>query len=88
MEHEAIAVLAHERVDDLLVARGAEGAATMRLRLAAREQRRAVRARQDAGANRDRPHGARIATIDARLAGEDLLADDLGFEIEQQRCER
>ena len=68
VEHEAVAVLAHQRVDDLLVARGAERGDDQRLRLAAREQRRAVRARQHAGADGDRPHGARVAAVDARLA--------------------
>ena len=72
-----------QRVDDLLVARGAERGHDERLRLAAREQRRAVRARQDAGADGDRAHGARVAAVDARLAGEDLVAHDLGFELEQ-----
>ena len=28
-------------------------------------------------------HGARIAAVDARLAGQDLVADDLRFEVEQ-----
>ena len=83
VEHEAVAVLAHQRVDDLLVARGAERGHDERLRLAAREQRRAVRARQHAGADRDRAHGARVAAVDARLAGEDLVADDLRLEVEQ-----
>ena len=86
VEHEALAVLAHQRVDDLLVARGAERGDDQRLRLAAREQRRAVRARQHAGADGDRAHGARVAAVDARLAGEDLVADDLRFEVEQRCC--
>ena len=84
VEHEAVAVLAHQRVDDLLVARGAERGHDHRLRLAAREQRRAVRTRQHAGADADRAHGARVAAVDARLAGEDLLADDLRLEVEHE----
>ncbi len=59
-----------------------------RLRLAAREQRRAVGARQHAGADGDRAHGARVAAVDARLAGQDLLADDLRFEVEQHVADR
>ncbi len=84
MEHEAVGVLAHQGVDALLVARGAQRGHHQRLRLAAREQRGAVRARQHAGANRDRPHGARVAPVDARLAGENLVADDLGFQLEDE----
>ena len=33
---------------------------------------------------RDRAHGARVAAVDARLAGEDLVADDLRFQLEQE----
>ena len=37
---------------------------------------------------RDRPHGARVAAVDARLAVEDLVADDLRFEVEQDVVDR
>jgi hypothetical protein len=83
VEHEAVAVLALQRVDDLLVAAGAQRGHHQRLRLAAGEQRRAVGARQHAGADRDRAHGARVAAVDARLAVEDLVADDLRLEVEE-----
>src|SRR5437763_14963309 len=76
VEHEALAILAGERVDDLLVAPGAERDGDQRLRLAAREQRRAVGARQHADAAADRPYGARDAPVDARLAVEQLAAHD------------
>ena len=77
VEHEALAVLARERVDDLLVAAGAERHGDQRLGFAAGEQGRAVGARQHAHAHVDRPHGARVAAVDARLAVEDLAAHDL-----------
>ena len=51
VEHEAVGVFALQRVDDLLVARGAERGDDQRLRFAAGEQRRAVGARQHAGAD-------------------------------------
>ena len=86
VEHEAVGVLAHQRVDALLVARGAERGDDDRLRLAAREQRRAVRARQHAGADRDRTHGARVAAVDARLAGQDLVAHDLRLRARTRNC--
>jgi hypothetical protein len=44
VEHEALAVLALQRVDDLLVLLGAERGGYQCLRLAAGEQCRAVRA--------------------------------------------
>jgi hypothetical protein len=42
-----------------------------------------VSARQHAGADLDRTHGARVAAVDARLAVQDLRADDLRFDVEQ-----
>src|SRR5262249_41432315 len=84
VEHEALAILALQRIDDLLVARRAERGDDHRLRLAAGKERRAVRARQQPGADRDRPHGARVASVDARLARQDLAAHDLPFELEQE----
>src|SRR4029077_11472909 len=82
VEHEALAVLAGERVDDLLVAPGAERDRPQRLGLAAGKQRRAVGARQHADAHGDRAHSARVTAVDARLAIEDLAAHDLRLEVE------
>src|SRR5690606_19624146 len=77
---ERIAPLAFERVDDLRVAARAERRDDERLRLAAREHGRAVRARQDADLDADRAHRARIAAVDARLPRENAAADDLLLE--------
>src|SRR6185436_11200606 len=82
VEHEALAVFAGQRVDDLLVAPGAERDRHQRLGLAAGKQRRAVGARQHADPHGDRAHGARVAAVDARLAVEDLAAHDLRLEVE------
>ena len=87
MEHEAVFVLAHQRVDALRVALGAQRGDHQRLGLAAGEQGRAVGARQRAGADLDRAHGAGVAAVDARLAGQDLAAHDLGLDVEQQVVE-
>ena len=48
VQHEVLLVGAFERVDELLVFAGAERGDDERLRFAAGEQRRAVRARQNA----------------------------------------
>ena len=72
-----------QRVDDLLVAPGTQRGDHQRLGFAAGEQRRAVGARQHAGADGDRAHGARVAAVDARLAVQNLAADDFGFEVAQ-----
>jgi ubiquitin len=55
-----------------------------RLGFAAGEQRRAVGARQHAVADLDGAHGAGVAAVDARLAGQDLAAHDAGLDLEQQ----
>jgi hypothetical protein len=52
VQHEGLAELARERVDDLRVAARAQRGDDQRLGLAPGEQRRAVRARQHTGADR------------------------------------
>ena len=88
VKHERLFALAGQRIDDLRVAAGAERGDDQRLRLAAREQRRAVRTRQHAGADRDRAHRLRVAAVDARLAGEDAAdarCDIRGWRIPSTR---
>ena len=80
------AVLALERVDDLLVLAGAERGDHERLGLAAGEERRAMRARQHADLAGDRPHGLGVAPVDARLAVEDAAAHDVLLELLEQSC--
>ena len=84
MHHEAVFELAVQRVDALCIAVGAQRGNHQRLRLATREQRRAVGTGQDAVADFDGAHGAGVAAVDARLAGQDLAAHDAGFDLEQQ----
>src|SRR3954467_12184537 len=69
-----------ERVEPHLLARGAEGDDRQSLRLAAREQRRAVRARGDADLDRDRPDLVRRATVGTLLVDRDPLTDRLLLE--------
>ena len=83
MEHERLAAFAFERVDDLRVAAGAERGGHQRLGLAAREQRRTVGTRQHAHLHGDRTNRRRIAAVDARLAVQDALANDVALELEQ-----
>src|SRR5262249_4994534 len=83
VHHAALAVPPRQRVDDLLVAPGPERDGDEGLRLSPREQGRAMRARQHADADRNGPHGARVAAVDARLAVEDLPAHDLRLEVEE-----
>ena len=81
VEQEALLVGAFERVDVLLVLAGAERGDDQRLRLAAGEQRRAVRARQDADLRQDRPHRLHVAPVDADAVVENVPAHDLGLQI-------
>jgi hypothetical protein len=56
VKHEALAIFALQRIDDLLVTRRAQGRYDQRLGLSTREQRGPVRAREHAVANRNRAH--------------------------------
>ena len=76
MKHEAIGVFTHQSIDALLVARCAKRGNHQPLGFTAREECRAVRTRQYAGANGDRAHGARVATVDTRFAIKDLATHD------------
>ena len=81
MQHEVLAELAGERVDDLFVLAGAERGDDQRLCFAAREQRAAVRARQQPHLHGDRPDGARVAAVDALSLGEDPPAHDIFLDV-------
>ncbi len=83
MQHEAVFVVARQCVDALRVTLGAQRGHHQRLGFATREQGRTVGARQHAVADLDRTHGAGVAAVDARLAGQDLAAHDFGFDVEQ-----
>ena len=74
MQHEFLVLLAGQRIDPLLVGRGAQRGDGQRLRLAAREQCRAVGARQHADLATDRPHVGQTAPIDAAPPRHDHLA--------------
>ncbi len=77
VEHEGIFPLAFERIDDLRVAARAESRDDQGLGLTAREDGRAVRARQNADLDVDLADGLRIAAVDARIAGDDAAAHDV-----------
>ena len=70
-------VLEREVVDPLALLGGAEREQRHDLRLPAREERRAVRARRDADLARDRADLLRAAPVRAPLVDGDLLADEV-----------
>ena len=80
VEHELLAVLFDQPVDELLVGAGAERDGAHRLRLAAGEDGRAVHARQDADLAGDRADVVEVAAVGAD-AGEDRLAGHLLFDF-------
>ena len=86
VEHEALAILALQRVDDLLVLFGAQRGRHHGLRFTAGKKRRSMGSRQDSEPDFDRPHRARIAPVDARLAVQYLASYELGLQIEQDRA--
>ena len=81
MKHEALSVFALQRVDDLLVSCGTQGCHRQSLCFPAGEQRRTMGARQHACANCNRPHSARVTSVDTRLAVENLAAHDFRLDI-------
>src|SRR5207253_2673542 len=86
VQHELLVGLADERVDLLLVGRGPERRHDERLRLAAREERRAMRARQDLDLAGDRPDVGEPAPVEPPSLVDDRLAHDLLLQpIEQPR---
>src|SRR5690606_27707227 len=72
VEEEGLPVLLDEPVDALLVLAGAERRRDDRLRLAAREERRAVRAREEAHLDADRADRLEVAAVHAAPIVEDL----------------
>ena len=81
VQEEGLFVRSVQRVDPLLVLAGAERGDHQGLSLAAREQRRAVGARQHADLGDDLAHGPDVASVDALAGIEDVPADDLGFDF-------
>src|SRR5690606_14021474 len=76
VQHEVLAVLALERVHDLLVLAGAERGHDEGLGLTAGEQGTAMRPGKHADFGDDRPDRLRVAPVDASTGIEDLSADD------------
>ncbi len=74
VQHEMLVLIATQRVETLGITCRAERGGDDGLRLAARKQRRAVRARQDAELDADGAHGARIATIETTAFVQHLRA--------------
>ena len=84
MEQEAVFKLARQRVDFLRVALGAQSRYHQRLGFATCEQGGAVGAGQHAVADFDGAHGAGVATVNARLASQNLAAHNACFDFKQQ----
>src|SRR5690606_28951579 len=80
VQHERLAALALEGVDNLRIAARAERRDDERLRLTAGEKRRAVRPRQHADLDRNGPDRAHVPPVDPPLALEDAAANDLLLE--------
>ena len=76
VQHEMLAVLALERIDDLLVLAGAQRRHDQRLGLAAGEQRRTVGAGQDADFGIDVTDFVELAAIRTALRLQHFVAED------------
>src|SRR5690606_17935559 len=82
VHHEAIAVLAHDRVNDLLVLLGTQGGHYQSLSFATCEQGATVSTGQNAQTNADRTNGAGIATVNTGFAAQDARTHNLAFQVE------
>ncbi len=81
MQHEALGGFARlQQLDALLVVLGAQRHRDQRLRFAAREERRSVRARQHAGFDGDGPDLVEGAAIRTPAVVEHLVAEDALLE--------
>src|SRR3546814_1300224 len=81
MQHEALVGQASKAVNHLLGVLGAERRGADRLRFATREQRRTMRARQEADDRLNRANLLRIAPIDALTILQNGGADDFGLQL-------
>ena len=81
VQHEGLAALALDGIDDLRIAGGAQRGGHDGLGLAAGEQRRAMGARQELHATRYVPHHRRAAPVDAALSRDDGAAHDRLLEL-------
>ena len=83
VQHEAVVLFFAKTVNDLFILLRAEGGRDESLRFTAGEERRAVGAREHALADFNRANRAGVAAVDAGFAGENLRADEVGFEFEE-----
>src|SRR3546814_7237932 len=81
MQHEALVGQASKAVNHLPGVLGAERRGADRLRFATREQRRTMRARQEADDRLNRANLLRIAPIDALTILQNGGANDLGLQL-------
>ena len=81
MQQEAFLVHAGQAVDILFVFAGTERGDNDRLGLAAGEQGRTVRARQDADLRHDRANGRQVTAVDTALGVENVPANDLRLQV-------
>ena len=88
MQHEVLAVIALERINDLLVLAGAKRRDHHRLGLAAGEDGAAVDTRQKAGLSDDRAHRLGVAAVDPLAGIEDRVADDVLFQLLELACDQ
>ncbi len=83
VQHETVFVLTGQGVDALGIALGAQGGDHQSLGFTTREQGGTVGAGQHAVADFDGTHGTGVAAINTRLAGQNLAAHNLGFNVKQ-----
>ena len=87
VQEEVGAVIAVQRVDDLLIFAGAKGSDDEALGFTPGEQCRAMRPRQDAGFADDRADGLGVATVDPGAFLDHVTAQNRRFQLLDRRVE-
>jgi len=87
VQHELVEAVAQQVVDPLLVLACAQGHRDEGLRLAARKERRAVRARKDSDLAGDGPHVGQTSSVDALLGIDNHRPNEVVLEIRDRRAD-
>ncbi|OIQ76823.1 hypothetical protein GALL_414870 [mine drainage metagenome] len=84
VQHEAVFIVARQRINALRIAFGSQRGYHQRLGFTPGEQSRAMGARQHAVADFDSTYGARVTAINAWFTRQNLSTDQLRFNLKQQ----
>ena len=83
VQHETIFIVTGQCINALCITFSAQSGDNQCLSFATRKQRRAVCAWKDAVANFNGANGACVAAVNAGFTGQNLAANNFGFDVKQ-----